>query len=173
VRARSLLAAVLIAALVLVAGLASAPGALADYPPPSMQITSKTGAAKLGPEGITVSWSTGDGTGGALFRSVDGGPFKQINAGFSSFQQEIFDTPYTVPQRFQVRQLGDTPKVLIDAVIEGGKPRIVSIARPIPPHSVPTWFPDFMRLVIVEVFALFGVLTAAYLWSLRGLRHVA
>jgi hypothetical protein len=161
------------AALVFVAGLASAPRALADYPPPSLQITSKTGAAKLGPEGITVSWSTGDGTGGALFRSVDGGPFKQINAGFSSFQQELLDTPFDRSQRFQVRQLGDTPKVLIDAVIEGGKPRIVSIARPIPPHSVPSWFGGFMRFVVLAVFLLFGVLTAAYLRSLRGLRHVA
>jgi hypothetical protein len=137
---------------------------------PRMVVTGVGGAATPGAAGIHVEWATGDGQAGRLFRADGAGPLKGVGYADAYGSIDLPGTPDGQRTLLQLQQVGLTEKVLITATVQGGKADVRAVARPAPPRETPAWLADVLKFAPFLVVAIFAILTASYLWSLRGLR---
>lgn len=143
----------------------------AAQPEPVLSVYGKNLDLPPGPDGIQVTWDTGTGALAKLTRSVDGGKPVQFGLFDPRATVGIPPVPDSARQVFQLSQVGRTPKDLVTVVVQGGKATVVKTERPVPPRDTPPWVDQLLQITPVLILALFAVLTALYVRSLRGLRH--
>lgn len=141
-------------------------------PEPSLVIEGpEAGPPGEGPGGLVITWNTGTGVLAGLERSIDGGPFERIGQFDPVIQVTTDGAPAAAKQEFRLSQVGADTKVLVTATLQNGKVTITKVARPVPPRDTAAWIDKLIQLAPYAIFALFAVLIALYLWSLRGLRR--
>jgi hypothetical protein len=144
--------------------------------PPSLEITGPKGGTDPpadGPGGLVITWATNTGAVAGLTRSIDGGKPEQIGFYRPIAREVTSGAPPQARQVFKLTQAGLEDKLLITAVVQNGKVQVLETHRPVAPRDTADWIDELVRLAPYAILALFAVLTAMYLWSLRGLREPA
>lgn len=146
----------------------------ASAPLPTLTVKGpENGPPRDGVGGLVISWNTGIGVLAGLERSIDGGAFVRIGQFDPVITVTTDGAPAAAKQVFRLSQAGTSSKVLVMATLQNGQYRVDRVARPVPPRDTAAWIDTLVQYAPYAIIAFFGVLTALYLRSLRGLREVA
>lgn len=158
--------------LLAVAGFAAgATSASAAYPPPNVTITGVSGEPTPSAKGLTIDWTSGDGTPAALYRKVGAAPYEMVGFYGAYGHHELTDVAGDAPQEFEVRQIGNTPKVLAHVSLAGGQETGRRISLPIPPRDTPHWVDRLLQIAPWVILLTFGVLLLLFVRSIWGRRQ--